>query len=171
MKTRKLVITALFAALTCVATLVIQIPSGMGGGYVNLGDGMVLISAYILGPLFGGVAAGVGSCIADIASGYAAFALPTLIIKFIMAVASGRLFVMLKKKNKISILIACGIAGQFIMTMGYFLTEIWLSGSVAVAAAGIYGSLVQSVFGLAASTVLYKALCSNTMLNNYINKI
>ncbi len=171
MKTRKLVITALFAALTCVATLVIQIPSGMGGGYVNLGDGMVLISAYILGPLFGGVAAGVGSCIADIASGYAAFALPTLIIKFVMAVAAGRLFVIMKKKNKISILIICGIVGQFIMTMGYFLAEIWLSGSVAVAAAGIYGSIVQSVFGLAASTVLYKALCSNTMLNNYINKI
>ena len=102
MKTRKLVITALFAALTCVATLVIQIPSGMGGGYVNLGDGMVLISAYILGPLLGGVAAGAGSCIADIASGYAAFALPTLIIKFVMAVAAGRLFVIMKKKNKIS---------------------------------------------------------------------
>ena len=171
MKTRKLVITALFAALTCVATLVIQIPSGMGGGYVNLGDGMVLISAYILGPIFGGISAALGSCIADIISGYAAFALPTLIIKFIMAFAAGRLFVIMKKKNKISILVACGIAGQFIMTLGYFLAEIWLSGSVAVAAAGIYGSLVQSVFGLAASTVLYKALCSNTMLNNYINKI
>ncbi len=171
MKTRTLVITALFAALTCVATLVIQIPSGMGGGYVNLGDGMVLISAYILGPLLGGTAAAVGSCIADIVAGYLSFALPTLIIKFIMAVAAGRLFVVMKKRNKISILVACGFVGQLIMTLGYFLAEIWLSGSVAVAAAGIYGSIVQSAFGLAASTVLYKAICSNAVLNNYINKI
>ena len=36
-KIRKLVLAALLAALVCVATMVVQIPSPMQG-YVNLGD-------------------------------------------------------------------------------------------------------------------------------------
>ena len=43
-KLKKIVIGALFAALTCVATMVIQVPSP-ANGYVNLGDGVVLLSA------------------------------------------------------------------------------------------------------------------------------
>ena len=35
---RKQVLTALFTALICVATMVIQIPTPMTGGYVNVGD-------------------------------------------------------------------------------------------------------------------------------------
>ena len=41
-KIRKLVFTALLAALTCVATMVIQIPAPVSG-YVNLGDCVVLL--------------------------------------------------------------------------------------------------------------------------------
>ena len=47
---RTLVLAALFAALTCVATMVIQIPSPMNG-YVNLGDCFVLLAGWVLGPL------------------------------------------------------------------------------------------------------------------------
>lgn len=43
-KIRKLVLAALLAALVCVATMVVQIPSPMQG-YVNLGDCFVLLSA------------------------------------------------------------------------------------------------------------------------------
>ena len=39
---KKLVLAAMFAALSCVATMVIQIPSPMSG-YVNLGDCFVLL--------------------------------------------------------------------------------------------------------------------------------
>ena len=53
-KIRKLVLAALFAALCTVMTLVIQIPSPMQG-YVNLGDCAVLLSAWVLGPVYGGV--------------------------------------------------------------------------------------------------------------------
>ena len=42
-KIRKLVLAALLAALVCVATMVVQIPSPMQG-YVNLGDCFVLLS-------------------------------------------------------------------------------------------------------------------------------
>ena len=49
-KIRKLVLSALMAALCTVMTMVIQVPSPMQG-YVNLGDCAVLISAWMLGPL------------------------------------------------------------------------------------------------------------------------
>ena len=48
-KIRKLVLAALLAALVCVATMVVQIPSPMQG-YVNLGDCFVLLSGWLLGP-------------------------------------------------------------------------------------------------------------------------
>ena len=57
MKLRKLVLAALFAALCTVMTMVIQVPSPMQG-YVNLGDCAVLLSAWVLGPWYGGAAAG-----------------------------------------------------------------------------------------------------------------
>ena len=69
-------------------TLVIQVPSPMNG-YVNLGDCGVLLSAWILGPWYGGAAAGIGSMLADIFSGYAHYAPGTLAIKLSMAVLAG----------------------------------------------------------------------------------
>ena len=43
-KTLKLVIAALLAAMTCVATMVIKIPLTATGGYINLGDRIPLSS-------------------------------------------------------------------------------------------------------------------------------
>ena len=51
MKTNKtksittIVFTALMAAMCCVATMVIRLPSPMGG-YLNLGDGLCLLSCF-----------------------------------------------------------------------------------------------------------------------------
>ena len=56
-QTRALVMTGLFAALGCVATLVLQIPSPTGG-YLNLGDTVVILGAYLLGPALGAAAGG-----------------------------------------------------------------------------------------------------------------
>lgn len=64
-KLQKLVLAALFAALTAVMTTVIRIPSPMSG-YVNLGDCAVLLSAWILGPGLGCAAAGIGSMLSDL---------------------------------------------------------------------------------------------------------
>ena len=44
-KVQKLVVSALMAALTYVATMVVRIPSPMNG-YVNLGDCFVLLSGW-----------------------------------------------------------------------------------------------------------------------------
>ena len=61
-RTKTVVMTALLAAVACVATLVIRLPSPTGG-YLNPGDAVVLLSAYLLGPVYGAVASGIGSMI------------------------------------------------------------------------------------------------------------
>ena len=68
--TQKLVLTALFAALTCVATMIIRIPTPGTGGYIHPGDALVILSGIILGPLYGFLAAGLGSCLSDFLGGY-----------------------------------------------------------------------------------------------------
>ena len=59
-RTKKIVMAALMAALTCVATMIIKIPSPLKG-YINLGDCIVLVSGWILSPAYGFLAAGLGS--------------------------------------------------------------------------------------------------------------
>ena len=55
-KLYKIIVAAMMAALACVATMIIRIPSPMQG-YVNLGDAVVLMCGWILGPIYGVAAA------------------------------------------------------------------------------------------------------------------
>ena len=66
---KKLVTAALLAAMTCVATMIIKIPTPTFG-YIHPGDGFVLLCGVVLGPLPGALAAGIGSMFSDIFSGY-----------------------------------------------------------------------------------------------------
>ena len=52
-QTKKLVYTALFTALCCVGTMVIQIPTPATHGYIHLGDAFVILSGVILGKKYG----------------------------------------------------------------------------------------------------------------------
>ena len=58
-------------ALTFVSTMFIRVPLVLG--YINLGDAFVLLSVFILGPVYGTIAAGVGSALADL-FGYITYA-------------------------------------------------------------------------------------------------
>ena len=62
-------ITAVFMALTCVATMMVQIPIPLG--YAHLGDSVILICAFFFGPVVGALAGGIGSAMADILTGFA----------------------------------------------------------------------------------------------------
>lgn len=92
----KLVITGLMMGLIFVATSFIKIPTL--NGYIHLGDGFIFISAIVLGPFYGAFAAGIGSTAADILGGYAQWALPTLLIKSVMAMLMG--FIIRQKTKK-----------------------------------------------------------------------
>lgn len=52
----------MFAALSCAATMVIQVP--IATGYLNFGDGLCLLAGWILGPWYGFAAAGLGGALA-----------------------------------------------------------------------------------------------------------
>lgn len=161
-KIRKLVLAALMAALCTIMTMVIQVPSPMQG-YVNLGDCAVLMSAWVLGPLYGGAAAGIGSALADLLSGYAHYVPGTFAIKLVMAVAAALIFRAATKKGLFvsSVLlgqIVGGVVAEVIMVLGYFAyASLWLGKGLA-AAASIPGNIVQGVFGLVAATVVYTVL-------------
>lgn len=160
-KIKKLVIAALFAALTTVMTMVIQVPSPMQG-YVNLGDCAVLLAAWILGPVYGGAAAGIGSMLADLLSGYAHYAPGTLIIKLVMAVAAGLVFKAVQNredhKKVLGSQVLGGILAEAIMVLGYFgYCALWLGKGVA-AASSIPGNIVQGIFGLIAAIAVYTLL-------------
>ena len=62
--------TALFAALACVATMSIRIPTPGTGGYIHPGDAIVILSGVVLGPSYGLLAAGIGSAMSDLLGGY-----------------------------------------------------------------------------------------------------
>lgn len=150
-KIRKLVVSALMAALTYVATMVIQIPSPMNG-YVNLGDCFVLLSGWLLGPWWGAAAGGIGSMLADLLLGYGHYAPGTLIIKGVMALAAALIFKAFRK-NGAGALVS-GVVAEIIMVAGYFGYAGLLLGKGIGAAASIPGNLVQGAVGLVAGFLL-----------------
>ncbi len=84
----RLVMAALLAAMTCVATMVLVVPSPTGG-YMNLGDAVVLLGVFLLGPVYG-AAAGIPSNLVQAVFGIAAGALLTAALR--NTKAAGRLF-------------------------------------------------------------------------------
>lgn len=156
-KIRKLVYTALLAALTCVATMVIQIPAPVSG-YVNLGDCVVLLSAFLLGPWWGAAAAGIGSMLADLLSGFALYAPGTLLIKAAMAVAAALLCRALPVKQGLVRTLIGGIVAEIIMVAGYLFYGALLMDSFAASLAGVPGNAVQGVVGLVLGVLLAEVL-------------
>lgn len=156
--TRQLVMTGLLAAVTCWATMAVAIPSPTGG-YMNLGDAVVLLEAYLLGPVWGALAAGIGAMLADVMTGYMVYAPATLVIKAVMAALAALLYRRLKGSG--AGVAVTGVIGELPMVAGYWLFDSFLTGSLAGAAAGIPSNLVQAAFGVAVSTLLTVKLRKN----------
>lgn len=150
-KLRRLVMSALLAALTCVATLLIQIPSPMQG-YVNLGDCFVLLSGWLLGPVYGAAAGGLGSMLADLLTGYALYAPGTLAVKGAMALVAA-LVPRAVKGHRAGLLVG-GFAAECVMVLGYFGYAALVLGNGLSAALSIPGNAVQGAVGLAAGLAL-----------------
>lgn len=156
-----IVTAAVLAALTCVATMVVQIPMPLTKGYVNLGDVLVLTSAWILGSPWGIAAAGIGSALADLLTGYAYYAPATLIIKALMAVAAfyiAKGFLNGSYMKSLVGKVLGGIAAEVIMVFGYFVYAVILYGNIATAAASIFGNAIQGIVGLVVGVLLTAAL-------------
>lgn len=158
MKTRRsnsvfrLVLAAVFAALVCVATMLISIPFPLTG-YFNLGDGFALLAGWLLGPLYGFAAAGLGSALADLFLGYAAYAPATFLIKGCIALIAALISTVLKNRL-ISSLLASAVA-EAEMMLGYFLFEAVIVGyGFSSAALNIPANLVQGAAGIVVFVML-----------------
>ena len=153
--TKKIVTAALMAALACAATMAIKIPSPLKG-YLNLGDCIVLSAGWMLSPSYGFLAAGLGSALADILSGYITYAPATFIIKGLMALIAFYGFILLNKK--LSVLpsrIISGAAAEIIMILGYFIYEGLLYGFVP-SLVNIPANGIQGIAGLIVGVILMK---------------
>ena len=156
-KVNKTALAGLFAALTCVATLVVFPIPTMTNGYVNAGDALVILSAFLLGPVWGAAAAAVSSTLADIFLGYFIYAPATLIIKGLMALVAGTILRQFGKKQLLLPSIIASIVAELIMISGYFSYEILLYG-VAGAVGSLIGNSIQAVFAVVIAVVLFMAL-------------
>ena len=153
--TLNVVAAALFAALTCVATMIIVIPSPLKG-YMNLGDCIVLLAGWSLSPLYGFFAAGLGSALADLLSGYVVYAPATFLIKGLMAVIVYYGFKLLcKKVGNLPSRIIFGIVAEIFMILGYLIFEGFLYG-FGIAALNIPANGVQGAAGIIIGCVLSK---------------
>lgn len=128
-KTRKIVFTAILAALTTVFTL-ISFP--LATGYYNFGDIVVFIAAILLGPICGALVGGIGGALGDLALSYVPYMPFTLVIKALEGFIAGALFkaakkTVVSKKSKIvteAILATLiNIFAGCVMALGYFLAE------------------------------------------------
>lgn len=159
-KTQKIVIASMLAALCCVATMIIKIPSPLKG-YVNLGDCIVLLCGWLLSPFYGFFAAGAGSALADLLSGYVAYAPATFIIKGIMAIIAHFCFKgMHNKLGNIPSRIFGGALAEIEMILGYFVFEGFLYGFIP-SMVNIPANAVQGVAGLVIGTILIKIFEKN----------
>lgn len=171
---RTITFTGIFAALTLLATYIIKVPTPTMG-YIHLGDTFVILSGLFLGPVYGSLAAGIGSGLSDLLGGYAAWVPGTFIIKFLTALTAARVFQVLsgKKKGRAKeyAIIVSGIAGEIVMVFGYFLYNILmltltagaltgagLASAAAASLAEIPFNVVQGLAGIILSSILYPVL-------------
>lgn len=153
MKTKRIVMSALLAALTTVATMLIRIPTPLKG-YINLGDCTVLLCAFLLPPCYSFLAAGIGSALADVFSGYVIYAPATFLIKGLMALTVYFIYKTLKSKFKpILSKVISGVLAEVVMVLGYFLFEGILYGFLP-SLVNVPLNIVQGIVGLIAGVFI-----------------
>jgi len=148
---------AIMSALVAVGTLIVRIPNPMGG-YFNVGDVMIFVTALTFNLLIGGVAGGLGSAIADII-GFPLFAIPTLVIKGLEGLLAS---LITNKKNVFRDVLAVVAAGTE-MVIGYFVVELFvlqwgLGGALAEVPANIAQVTIGGLVGIPIALVLRRRL-------------
>ena len=153
--THRIVMAALLAALVCVATMLIKVPSPLKG-YLNLGDGIGLLCGWLLSPVYGFLAAGIGSGLADLFAGYVVYVPATFAIKGLMVVIAYYGFRFLRKHmGSIIATVLAGILAEIVMVLGYYVFEGVLYGFVE-SLVNIPANAVQGVAGIILGTALNK---------------
>ncbi len=149
----KVVKLVVFTALVFVATVVLQIYTPATRGYFNLGETAIYAIAAITPPLETAIAAGVGSAIADLVTGYPYFAPGTLVIKFCEGFVVSYLALYLRRRPyslaKVLSVIASLTVGAVITTLGIFkLSGVAELTSVPISILGFKATLISGKINL-----------------------
>ena len=154
-KTKTIALSALLTAIVCIATMIIKIPSPLKG-YVNLGDCVVLLSGWMLPLPYGFLAAGLGSALADVFSGYITYAPATFLIKGSMALIAFACFKLMNKRiGKLPSQIIGAVLAEIVMVLGYYVFEGFMYGFIP-SAVNIPANAVQGAAGLILGIILVK---------------
>ena len=141
--TRKLVLSAMLAALICIITM-LKWPVPGTQGYIHAGDGFIYMAAILMGGPWAAASAAIGSMLADMLSGYFVYAPATFVIKALMALivglAAGRKF---RWPLSLSLM---AVASAF-MVVGYGLYDLVIFG-YSVAMTNAFYDLFQAVGGV-----------------------
>lgn len=151
---RELCVTAVMTALVFLATFVPRIPIPLG--YAHLGDAVIFLLALLLGRREALIAACLGSALSDVLGGFFLWAVPTLLIKFVMADIVWRMA-------------GRSSAGMARTTAAFLLASLWMAAAYtafgallyASAAAGLAsapGLLMEGLVNTAAALLVLPAL-------------
>lgn len=132
MTTRDLCVTAVMTALVFLATFVPKIPIPLG--YAHLGDAVIFLLAIMLPRREALFAAAVGSALSDVLGGFLLWAVPTLVIKFLMVEIVCRFVGERRGKTRIF--------------AAFLLSSLWMAAAYTVFGAALYASLAAGLTSL-----------------------
>lgn len=154
----KLCFSGMFAALICVATILIRIPAPLGSGFLNLGDCFILAAAWTVGPYYGFAAGAVGSALADIFAGAPHYAPGTFVIKGLIALTAALIFHALSERSdklRVPGMILGAAVGETVMIAGYYLYDAVILGfGFFPTLANVPFNLIQGALGAVIGVVL-----------------
>lgn len=163
----KITYTAIFTAIIILATSIIKFSTGLGEGYIHLGDSMIYLTACLLPFPYCIIAGALGGGLADILSGFAIWSIPTMLIKMLNVLP----FAIVCKKLKTNKILCkqtvlMTVVSGVITILGYFVAECILY-SVASATLSIAGNTIQAV----ASGIIFMIIATTLDKINFKRRI
>lgn len=159
---RALCLTAVMTALVFLATFFPKIPIPLG--YAHLGDAVIFLLAVFLPRKQAIFVASVGSALSDVLGGFFLWAVPTLLIKWIMVEIVSRLAD--REAGKLRVL-AAFLASSLWMAFAYTVFGAVLYASVAAGLASAPGLLLEGVFNTLVAIVLLPAIQSGVLRSQH----
>jgi len=143
----------ILAALVFIGTE-IRIPTALG--FMNLGDGVILVASCFLGPVAFFPAA-IGSALGDLIAGYPVYIAPTFVIKGFMGLAAALIMKQSHGKNAAGVLIRIvgAVVAELIMVGGYYGFEAIMYGPEAAMGAVVFNLIQAGVAVILAVPLTY----------------
>lgn len=157
--TINIALTGLMGALVFVGTY-LNVPIPVLGDRTMIGFGNIfcILSGLMLGPVYGGLSAGLGSFIFDLVGGWASSAPTTLINKFLMAFVCGLILYCGKEENqaKIKRVIISAVCGSLTYCVLY-LTKSYIEAALV----GNAAEAIQTVLLVKGGATLVNAIIAD----------